>query len=267
MPDFHSLACPDHLMARKNRRHSTFVPLDLTPDQIPKPPPPKKHPTGDGYFRHERFDRERWQAERQREARISRGIDWSICLVPGCGNSLLLWGNQTPSTPNRRDVSMELPLCYDHQAVVWRMCVSQHADDPRFAEAVADVNERLAQRVAAEHAANREAFAARQDGDIYFVRLGELIKVGWTRDLWSRIKSYGASAELLVCYPATRDDETNLHRQLRPALAKGREWYHDDDVIAHFMREALEKYGPPETFEGMWTKPKRVVAGKHVRRR
>lgn len=251
-------------MARKNRRVENFAPLDLTPEQIPTPPPPKKIPTGDGYFRHERFDRERWQAERQRKARIAQGIDWSICLVPGCGRALVYYG-RVSQRPDRRDASLELPLCFDHQAVVWQMCMKHYANNSEFIEAIADVNERLAARLEGEREQEKREFAARQDGEIYFVRLGELVKVGWTRDLWSRLKSYGASAQLLVSYPATRDDETTLHRQLRPALAKGREWYHDGDVINHFIAEALEKYGPPVQFETLWTEPKRVVGGKRHR--
>lgn len=251
-------------MARKNRRRETYVPLDLTPDEIPTPPPPKKIPTGDGYFRHEHFDRERWRAERQRNARMAKGIDWTICLVPGCGGPLTPWG-QPLHRANRRDPALELPLCFQHQAVVWQMCVNFHLKNDRFIEAIADVNDRLAERIDAEEEQQARAFADRQDGEIYFVRLGDLVKVGWTRDLWSRLKSYGASAQLLVSYPATRDDETTLHRQLRPALAKGREWYHDGDVINHFIAEALEKYGPPVQFEGLWTEPKQIVAGKRHR--
>lgn len=91
-----------------------------------------------------------------------------------------------------------------------------------------------------------------------------LIKVGWTRDICQRPRSYGASAELLVCYPATRDDETCLHRQLRPALAKGREWYEDGAIVQAFIDEALAKYGLPNV-DPMWTTPKPIVAGKRHR--
>lgn len=158
-------------------------------------------------------------------------------------------------------------MCYDHAAVVWRSLVAHHANDPKFAEAVADVNERAAQRDQREHEERKASRKANvTHGDIYFVRLGGLVKVGWTRDLWGRLKSYGASAELLVSYPGSRDDETNLHRQLRPALAKGREWYHDGEIIAHFIHEALAKYGTPPRFDDMWTQPKQVVAGKRAMR-
>ena len=47
-----------------------------------------------------------------------------------------------------------------------------------------------------------------------------------------------------------------MHRQLRPSLAKGREWYHDDDVIAGHVAEAIDKYGRPD-MSVTWTEPKR----------
>jgi hypothetical protein len=160
---------------------------------------------------------------------------------------------------------MELPICHDHAAVVWNQLVTFHRKDEALGEAIADVNDLVAERARHEEAEEKAAFLAREDGDIYFVRVGGMVKVGWTRDLWSRLKSYGASAELLVSYPATRSDETNLHRQLRPALAKGREWYEDGQIIAGFIDEALAKYGQPPKFESLWTQPKRIVAGKRHR--
>ena len=80
-----------------------------------------------------------------------------------------------------------------------------------------------------------------------------------------RLKSYGASVELLALYPASRDDETNLHRQLTPARARGREWYEDGPIIQLFIDKALEQFGMPPSFDGLWTEPKRIVAGKRHR--
>lgn len=256
-------------MPRRNQRADIFVPLDLTAVDVPSVPRPKY---GDDRrandrlaedYRH-RVKQER--AERQALARVNDGIDWSVCVVPGCGEGLMTWGGRLEhGRTDRRDSTMELPICYKHAAVVWQQLVAHHSKDAKFGEAVADVNEAMAAREDREERAERAAFMAREDGEIYFVRLGGLVKVGWTRRLWQRVKSYGASAELLVSYPGTRDDETNLHRQLRPALAKGREWYEDGPIINAFIAEALTKYGEPPKFEYLWTQPKRIVAGKRHR--
>ena len=72
-----------------------------------------------------------------------------------------------------------------------------------------------------------------------------------------RLKAYGPNIELLCHYPGTKQDETTLHRQLRDSLAKGREWYHDDEVLALFINQAIERHGPPKQhLLPYWTEPK-----------
>jgi hypothetical protein len=241
----------------------SYQPLDLTPAEIPKPKPIERGMSWrERRDRQDHNDQERY--ERQAAARVNKGIDWSVCIVPGCGGSLVYYG-KVDQPEHRRDSTLELPICFKHMAVVWNQAVRGYTKNPKFIEAIADVNTGVQDRLVREYDAEREAHLARTDGDIYFIRLGELVKVGWTRDLAQRLKSYGASAQLLVSYPATRDDETNLHRQLRPALAKGREWYEDGAIIQHFIDEALAKYGEPRTFDYLWTQPKAVVGSRRRR--
>lgn len=103
-------------------------------------------------------------------------------------------------------------------------------------------------------------------GEIYFVLVDGLIKVGWTSKLADRIRAYGPKATLLANYPGTRSDEAALHRQLTPARSHGREWYSDCDITRMYVNQAIEKHGPPR-FESIgWTEPKQVVAGKRAMR-
>lgn len=70
--------------------------------------------------------------------------------------------------------------------------------------------------------------------------------------------------QVLVLRPGTRDEETDLHRQLRPALARGREWYEDGPILASFIEDELVRHGSPDVPD-LWSKPKAVVAGKRHR--
>lgn len=253
-------------MPRRNQRER-YEPLDMTPPEPvrhPFAPPPR--PIAPGERVKSRAEIEAERSERQRVARTKRGIDWSVCIVPGCGEALTSFFGTPAHRPGRRDPKCELPICPPHAGVMWRQMVHNYVEDPRFIEAIADVNERVASRADAEEVERKRSRSAQGHGHIYFIRLNDLIKVGWTGDLWNRVKAYGASAQLLVAYPGTRDDETYLHRQLRPALARGREWYEDGAVLAHFIDEALAKYGQPPSFDAMWTQPKRIVAGKRAAR-
>lgn len=93
-------------------------------------------------------------------------------------------------------------------------------------------------------------------GEIYFVQIDDLIKVGWTTKLADRVRAYGPKAELLANYPGTRADEAALHRQLTPARFRGREWYSDCDIIRAFVAETVERHGGPRFDRISWTEPK-----------
>jgi hypothetical protein len=100
------------------------------------------------------------------------------------------------------------------------------------------------------------------NGHIYFVRQNGLIKVGWSGRLESRLKQYGANVEILCHFPATRDDETLLHRQLRPYLARGREWYEDCPLLHDVVAGYVKQHGPP-VIKPYWTKPKDPAVKLH----
>lgn len=238
-------------MPRRNRREGRPQPLDLTPAEVPRQRPRRP---GDQPLWRQRMRAQNERAKAQREALFAGGIDWTICLVPGCGESLVFYGRQQ-HPPGRRDTDHELPLCAHHSVVAWQTVQRQQHRTELLAANQAIADER-AQREQQTREADKLENRLNQDGHIYFVRLNGLVKVGWSGDLYARLKSYGASAEILCHYPGTRQDETTLHRQLRPVLAKGREWYHDGDVIRMYIDEAIRKYGPP-SITIAWTQPKR----------
>lgn len=252
------ISVPVGVMGRRNRRADDYVPLDVTPVDLIQ--------TRSTRTDAERFEVERQRAERQREARSRQGIDWSVCIVPGCGGSLIMYG-KVRNRRDRRDPSLELPICYTHAAVIWNELASLHTRQGDFIDAIADVNQRLAEREVREREESKARRQAREDGEIYYIRLNGLVKVGWSRDFYVRLRAYGPDVEVLCHYEGTRSDETNLHRQLRPALARGREWYHDGDIIRLFLNRALEQHGPPSITAYDWTSPAQVVASKRATRR
>jgi hypothetical protein len=208
--------------------------------------------------------RERERADRQRNARVNKGIDWSLCLVPGCGRSLNAFGRMMREI-ERHDHGFALPLCMDHLYVAFRQAKREADEDlPVCVDANARVKAYRQAVIDAEIAEEKREFMARTDGDLYAVRQGELIKIGWSRDVSTRVRGYGAGVEVLAIWPGSRSDETNLHRQLRPALAKGREWYEDGPILADFLAGIIAKHGEPWVTD-TWTRPKTVVAGKHHR--
>jgi hypothetical protein len=253
-------------MPRRNKGRDQYEPLDLTPEDVNiQQADPQRHGESDREWANRRADVERKRADRQRAARVNRGIDWTVCLVPGCGKDLRLWGRVDPAH-TYRDHRFSLPLCLDHTFVVFRQAKSAADED---LPVCVETNMRVkAQRQAIIDAAadtEKQQFMARTDGHLYIIRQNDLIKVGWSRDIHSRVRGYGAGSELLAVWPGTRSDETNLHRQLGPARAKGREWYEDGPIMADLVKRMVEQYGEPTWVADTWTRPKQIVAGKHHR--
>lgn len=88
---------------------------------------------------------------------------------------------------------------------------------------------------AIEHAAARED-APELDTDeiIYYLRVGSLVKIGYTSCYWQRVRSYPPDAVLLACEPGDRALELERHHQFGASLARGREWFYPTaEVIEH----------------------------------
>lgn len=201
----------------------------------------------------EELGRRRERKMRRTDERVDKAItDWKHCCIPGCGDTLPLASRRVP---NVRD----LPICEYHLT-----SIGYQWDRGTFLHDAHEMRQRFMRR----HILEEERREARYqldiendgatEGQIYFLRLNGLIKVGWSGRLRSRLKSYGASAEVLCHYPARREDEKHLHRQLRDNLAKGREWYHDCAAVQLFVTDALKRHGEP-TILPFWTEPKAEV--------
>lgn len=241
-------------MPRRNHREPRrpYEPIDLTPEDVNKPRPI------DGEAQYQRERRERAErAKRQRDARINGGIDWTVCLVPGCGEGLYVIGLANHHEPVARDHTAALPMCIYHLGVAAEQAKAETARP--VTDTVRLLLEARKQAVAENVLeAHRTRRMERQDGHLYALRANGLIKVGWSREVDRRLRAYGPDVEVLAVWPGTRQDETNLHRQLRPALAAGREWYTDGPITQSFIDEMVSLYGPPEVFTE-WTRPKDII--------
>lgn len=176
----------------------------------------------------------------------------------------VVFGRQRCKREGSVFVGHEGYLCDYHAGIIWRRVEENDTNNCDRKITGAEGREYERDDYRKKRAVGRRKPTA--VGEIYFVLVDGLIKVGWTSKLADRIRAYGPKAILLANYPASRSDESALHRQLTPARFRGREWYSDCDVVRLFVNEALEKHGPPR-FESIgWTEHKQVVAGKHAMR-
>ena len=84
---------------------------------------------------------------------------------------------------------------------------------------------------------------------VYFIRDGDLIKIGCTRNLKSRRRAFTSDLDaILAVTPGSFELERETHERFAAARAQRREWYHPTpDLIAHIndLRERMNV--PPIT--------------------
>jgi len=81
----------------------------------------------------------------------------------------------------------------------------------------------------------RNAVNAGSLGVVYFLRLGSLVKIGFTTNLESRMKVV-PHEELLATMPGTMKDERRLHRQFADLRQTG-EWFRHEGDLPRFIQE------------------------------
>lgn len=153
---------------------------------------------------------------------LSRPIEWRPrgthrpCIVQLCNND----------SSDR----YEVPLCQEHVLAIWVMVDKDMREQGITSDEV--VREHREQD-AARAKANLDA----APGHIYYLELGEYLKIGYTKDLWRRIHEYPPNAVLLAQHEGTREDEKRLHDQFAAFRDSGREWYLDVPEIREHIAQ------------------------------
>lgn len=142
-----------------------------------------------------------------------------------------------PKCPKRPGLSYpELPLCDAHIQIVCQR-VKAVKD-----QALADMDARIAANKAAAKL-DREAMP----GWIYYVKIGEHIKIGYASRLQARLNAYPPTSALLAAHRGTRDDEAELHRRFKLYRVAGREWYGDARELRQHIAQVLAEHGAPKS--------------------
>lgn len=110
-------------------------------------------------------------------------------------------------------------------------------DSPGRDRAYRVLRTRVRRRAAVAHMrVSRE----RQDGVIYFILLGGLVKIGFTsRAPEARLAEYPPHAVLLGSVSGTWDDEQAAHAKLQGSVAGRREWYHLTPEVRDYVLSEL----------------------------
>ena len=134
-----------------------------------------------------------------------------------------------PACEERRSTILDLAVCDRHALNVYRTVAVAIRDSE--VKPPVEKPKRSAQR-------NRRTTM----GLVYFMRFGRLIKIGYTTNLQSRIKSLGPD-EVLATIPGTMIDEERIQHQFG-ACWLGREMFEPSSDLMEYIESIRESHPP-----------------------
>jgi hypothetical protein len=153
------------------------------------------------------------------------------CTIPN-------WQGDPCGKPSREDAPFA--ICPEHLVWAYRHVSKQIgslADDTLFRAQFAMEN------IAAARERDRRAVAGRQLV-VYYVQVGDHIKIGYTYNLRQRLNSYPPSRRVLALEEVDSPNvETRRHNQFRHLLALGNEWFHPGPDLIEHINELRRRMG------------------------
>lgn len=131
-------------------------------------------------------------------------------------------------------------ICAEH-ALEIANGVDNRSSDVRLADALKDQRKREVAEEERERV--RRARGKRQPGFVYYIRMDDLIKIGYAADIGRRMRAYPPSAELLAAHPGTLELEKSIHRDFRAFLSRGREWFTPHRTLMDHIEQVKRRFG------------------------
>jgi len=153
--------------------------------------------------------------------------DVTRCVWPGCELSLQHYRIG--------------PLCAPHANDVAEALAAARAAPITNAQVAAEFR-RQSERAAAEARARSRATAP---GWIYYLRIGDRIKIGYSRDVKRRMRAYPPDSKLLAVHPGTPQMETEMHQRFAGSRAAGREWFNETVDLREHIAAVIAQFGDP----------------------
>lgn len=177
--------------------------------------------------------RSRWQPPHPAPPRVRREL-WrpgiELCIWPGC---------------ERPAVAAVMPICDEHAFRV-------HDEVEAGLLAVQNAR-RLNRQAEADARRSRQEQAVRDSkgdapGWIYYLRIDDKVKIGYTGDITQRMRAYPPGTTVLAVHPGTPRMERELHRQFAAHLVQGREWFRPATEILDHCAAVVAEHGDPSRY-------------------
>lgn len=130
----------------------------------------------------------------------------------------------------------------------------------------AQLNRELRRRRANEQADREAETRTQTPGWIYYVRIGDRIKIGYSADVKRRLRAYPPDSELLAVHPGTPGLEAQIHRDFAGSRADGREWFYQHDDLMRHIAEVVTQFGSADRFAHRYRTGRQVRPKDRLRR-
>lgn len=152
----------------------------------------------------------------------------------------------------REDIWNRTPLCKQHAWDLWflidleiekgkaqeeiQAAAKRHADHEDMKDKMFD------QKVQDSFAPYKPKPLATAPGMVYYLQVGELIKIGYSQRVENRIKSYPPDSKLLATHPGTIKTEQQMHYKFFNDLAHGREWFTPSPELEQHIQDVRKQF-------------------------
>lgn len=141
------------------------------------------------------------------------------------------------------------PMCEPHAWQVWATldAVKGYEEDKkREYDHFLKLEEQWDKEDAAKQAELEATWKSRRSieaGWIYYLLVGDRIKIGYSKDVERRMKQYPPTSVLLAQHPGTHNLEREMHNKFLVHLANGREWFKVAQPVLDHIGTVREQFG------------------------
>lgn len=100
------------------------------------------------------------------------------------------------------------------------------------------------------------------EGSVYYLRIGDRVKIGFTSNIFHRLTSYPPNMEILLIRHGSKDLEHREHIRFSEHRTDGREWFTANERVLQMISEITEDIDhdwEPEWFQRRAHQPQAVA--------
>lgn len=148
-----------------------------------------------------------------------------------------------PKCPKESGLGLDLPICLAHATIIRDRLAVVEAQHP-FAKREAAHAQQLATSTQRINDGQMPAQGHAVPGWVYYIRVNDVIKIGYAKSVTARMKHYPPNATLLAVEPGTLELEKRRHDHFHAHLAWGREWFHPTNELLTWIEQLRATFNP-----------------------